>query len=156
MRNVLDNYKMGLVCSRKSKFTVGEGDKDNDGEVQESKPLTIEDIYLKAEFTAMDRDKDGLLTVDECIRLIQFLGYITKRDYMRILGRDKSDGNPYVTIDEYFKALKGDPDKDILRGFNEMGICVDDELKAKIDKMDTNKDGKIQYIEFLEAEFKKI
>lgn len=38
----------------------------------------------------------------------------------------------------------------ILQGFEDMGIEVDDEIKEKINKLDTNNDGKVAYQDFVQ------
>lgn len=40
----------------------------------------------------------------------------------------------------------------ILQGFADMGIEVDDEIKEKINKLDTNNDGKVAYQDFVKSQ----
>ena len=40
----------------------------------------------------------------------------------------------------------------ILQGFKDMGVEVDDEIKAKVTKLDTNNDGKVAYQDFVQSQ----
>lgn len=165
---------------KKSKYQNIEGkctsDKDEVYQKKEGvpNPENYKQLYFKAEFTAMDKDNRGKLTTSEFVKLMMFLGYGERWKVDELLKAVNPEGDGYITIDEFYSAMKRpgvvegtsrlremffkfDDNKDgratkeqILQGFEDMGIEVDDEIKEKINKLDTNNDGKVAYQDFVQ------
>nr|XP_022313655.1 calmodulin-4-like isoform X2 [Crassostrea virginica] len=157
-----------------AKCTTAKGDayrKEGDPD-----PADYEKLYFKAEFTSMDKTNRGKLTTSEFVQLMMFLGYGERWKVDELLKSINKEGDGYITIDEFFAAMdrpavkegtsrlrniffKFDDNKDgratkeqILQGFKDMGVEVDDEIKAKVTKLDTNNDGKVAYQDFVQSQ----
>ncbi|XP_048731251.1 calmodulin-4-like isoform X1 [Ostrea edulis] len=139
-------------------------------------PADYEKLYFKAEFTAMDRENRGKLTTAEFVKLMMFLGYGEKWKVDSLLKSINTEGDGYITIDEFYNAMnrpevkagtsrlrniffKFDDNKDgratreqILQGFADMGVEVDDEITAKVTELDTNNDGRVKYQDFVQSQ----
>ncbi|XP_060082282.1 uncharacterized protein LOC132561600 [Ylistrum balloti] len=174
---------MGPRCSKNTKkgaYSATATEDDDFEHVEGSTALSITDRYLKAEFTAMDTNKNGMLTPDQFVKLLMFLGYGGSDQGMALLKSVNKDENTVITLDEYFDAMKNNPqvlqktsmmrdlfgrfddNKDgkarrdqIEQGFRDMGIEVDAEMKRDIASMDENQDGNIAYEEFVHSQLKK-
>ncbi|XP_033726563.1 uncharacterized protein LOC117316160 isoform X2 [Pecten maximus] len=77
--------------------------------VEQNSTLSVIDRYLKAEFTAMDTDKDGMLTPDQFVKLLMFLGYGGGDQGKALLKAVNKDENSVITLDEYYDAMKSNP-----------------------------------------------
>lgn len=159
----------------KKESTKGESFEDIPG----SKPLSSDERYLKAEFTAMDTNKNGKLSTGEFLKLLAFLGYADQNGAKKLLEKVNKDHDDDITIDEYYDGMKNNPNvmkgtsrlrdlfhefdlnldgsafkEDIYKGYERFGFKLDKELKSAIDKLDLNNDGKVQYVDFVRAELK--
>ncbi|XP_062603548.1 calmodulin-4-like [Saccostrea cucullata] len=167
---------------KKSKYQSMEGKcttaKDDSSEKNgaEPNPIDYEKLYFKAEFTAMDKENRGKLTTAEFVKLMMFLGYGERWKVEELLKSINTEGDGFITIDEFYDAMgrpgvkdgtsrlrniffKFDDNKDgratkeqILQGFTDMGVEVDDEIKDKVNKLDTNNDGKVAYQDFVQSQ----
>lgn len=167
---------------KKSKYQNIEGkctsDKDDvyKKKGEEPNPNDYEKLYFKAEFTAMDKENRGKLTTAEFVKLMMFLGYGERWKVDELLKAVNPEEDCYITIDEFYTAMnrpgvkdgtsrlrniffKFDDNKDgratkeqILQGFKDMGVEVDDEITEKVNKLDTNNDGKVAYQDFVQSQ----
>ncbi|XP_069106199.1 calmodulin-4-like isoform X1 [Argopecten irradians] len=170
---------MGDCCGKNKKGTYTAAATEDDAFQHVDDEKAIMDRYLKAEFSAMDTDKDGMLTPDEFVKLLMFLGYGGGDSGKELLKAVNKDKNTVITLDEYYDAMKRsdvvqktngmrflfqcfDDNKDgkarkdqIEEGFARMQIELDDEMKRDIANMDENHDGIIAYEEFVHSQLKK-
>ncbi|RUS76137.1 hypothetical protein EGW08_016107, partial [Elysia chlorotica] len=135
-------------------------------------------IYYTSEFDALgDMTKDGLVNYDEFMNLLMLLGFTGDRDGCKKIWKyaKKPDGGQ-MNKDEYialmfdkkidsktdqWRKLFAQFDQDgtgwatkeeVLQGLEKMGIPNSDEMKKTVEEMDTNKDDKISYTEFLKKQ----
>ncbi|KAK3088855.1 hypothetical protein FSP39_024653 [Pinctada imbricata] len=84
-------------------------------------------------------------------------GAITIEQYVSVMKENIHLATKTTRIRDFFSRFDDNKDgrvpiNSVFRGFETMGFEVDDELKEKILKMDTNGDGLISYSEFLHAQ----
>ncbi|XP_021364235.1 calcium-dependent protein kinase 12-like isoform X1 [Mizuhopecten yessoensis] len=170
---------MGDCCCKKGVYTAT-ATEDNDFQHVDGKgTLSITDRYLKAEYMAMARASNGMLTRDQFVKLLMFLGYGGEGQAEALVKAVNKDENAVITLDEYYDAMKNNPEvmqktsmmrnlfgrfddnKDgkarrdqIEQGFRDMGVEVDDKMKKDIAKMDENHDGNVFYQDFVHTQLK--
>lgn len=135
-------------------------------------------IYYRAEFQTMgDVIKDGLLNQAEFLRLMTLLGLPDVDKAGPILfNKTKMAAGDKMSVDEYV-AMMMDPTvdantnmwrklfaefdtdgsgyasrQDVISGLEKLGITVGEETRRRIQAMDSNKDGKIHYGDFLKMQ----
>ncbi|KAK3087598.1 hypothetical protein FSP39_008100 [Pinctada imbricata] len=162
-----------LYLSKKFSF---DGNKDKDCP-QEDKSDDQGDVYLRGEFMSMDWDKSGVISTDDFCKLLLYLGVPSKDRIKAFLREINPNECSTMTLAEYYLLMEKHPElisqtnrwrsmfkkfdisgdgqadkKDILNGFREMGVEVDDEIKDKLNELDTNGDGKVLYQDFLRGQ----
>ncbi|XP_059154917.1 neurocalcin-delta-like [Physella acuta] len=138
-------------------------------------------LFYTIEFQCMgDMTKDQRMSLEEFYRLMMLLGFPDGREGAEKvwLAHGKTAGGK-MTQSEYielmfdesierktncWRTLFGQFDTDgnasatkteVLKGLEDIGLEVTSSLRQKVDEMDTNKDGKISYEEFLRAQLKQ-
>ncbi|XP_025090674.1 16 kDa calcium-binding protein-like isoform X2 [Pomacea canaliculata] len=134
-------------------------------------------VYYRAEFTSVgDVLKDGMLNKAEFLRLIGLLGVSDPEEAEVLWDRQTKAAGDWMSSAEYVALMsnpvvaettsmwrklfaKFDTDgsgyasqKEVISGLADMGIPVNDAMKKKIKDMDTDKDGRIFYGEFLKMQ----
>ncbi|GAB1600794.1 calcium-dependent protein kinase 12-like [Argonauta hians] len=135
------------------------------------------DVYLQAEFRAMDKQNKGYLSSTEFTNLMVYLGFTDKNTIEKILTEVDSDRDAKIQEKDFIATMhkypqlisntgiirgmfqKFDRDnsgsalkKDVVSDLDEMGI-YNDKIRTRIDAMDQNKDGNISYQDFLRIYF---
>lgn len=137
-------------------------------------------LYFTAEFKAMgDLVGNNKLNKGEFIRLLMLLGYPGGREGSEKLWQAKVPQAAYMNLDEYiqmmmdkniFESTKmwrmlfaefdtdgsgfASPDE-VKMGLEKIGLTVGPVMEEKLQKMDSNKDGKINYSDFLRMQLKQ-
>ncbi|KAL8625089.1 hypothetical protein ACOMHN_030724 [Nucella lapillus] len=138
-------------------------------------------LYYRAEFQCMgDVLKDGHLNEKEFTRLMTLLGMPEAQRASEVLWKKqkKAEGNR-MTVDEYVTLMSDaavdsktnmwrrlfaqfDTDgsgwasrQDVVEGLENMGIEVNAAMRARIQAMDSDKDGRVYYGDFLKMQLLK-
>ncbi|XP_076456656.1 16 kDa calcium-binding protein-like isoform X2 [Babylonia areolata] len=139
---------------------------------------TTKSLYYRAEFQCMgDVLKDGHLNQREFTRLMSLLGLPQLDRAAEILwNKQKKRDGSRMNVDEYVHMMS-DPSldsqtsmwrklfaqfdtdgsgwasrQDVIQGLQKMGIEVNDSMRAKIEAMDGDKDGRVYYGDFLKMQ----
>ncbi|CAL1542204.1 unnamed protein product [Lymnaea stagnalis] len=138
-------------------------------------------LFYTAEFHSLgDVTRDDTMTKEEFYRLMMLLGYPDGVEGAERIWLDhgQEDGGR-MTLDQYIALMfddavdaktncwrklfaNFDPDgnafaskSEVIKGLQNIGLDITPEMRKIVDKMDTNKDGKISYEEFLKAQLKQ-
>ncbi|KAI8777077.1 16 kDa calcium-binding protein [Biomphalaria glabrata] len=138
-------------------------------------------LFYAAEFKSLgDVTKDNTMRKEEFTRLMMLLGFPYGIEEIEQIWSDKGmeDGGR-MSLEEYIDVMLDDKidsqtsmwrklftcfDTDgnataskaeVVKGLEKIGLDITPEMRTKIDQMDTNKDGKISYEEFLKAQLKQ-
>ncbi|CAG5122703.1 unnamed protein product [Candidula unifasciata] len=138
-------------------------------------------LYFTAEFQSLgDMTKDNHLRLEEFTRLMLLLGYPSDEEEVEKIWTSIGlpDGG-LMTLDDYLKLMSNEEIRsktdtwrklfakfdtngngfasksEVVTGLQEIGIDITPTLRAKIEGMDTNKDGNISYAEFLKIQLRQ-
>jgi calmodulin len=135
--------KLSLATREEIFATFQEFDKDGDGTItlDEAQEILHEELGFNTEQTKQlinmcDKNKDGVLSYDE---FVEFFFKMKEKmsDLMGTFLEFDKDKDGYISIQEAKEAM------------HRLGIFDDDEIEALVISYDDNKDGRLQYEEFV-------
>lgn len=145
-----------------------------------AKPLTEDQLLeLQESFSMFDNNKDGTITPGELTTLLQSMNKkCSEAKVMQMIEKMDIDGNGKIDFDEFVKHARKESktEKDLQKAFTEFdmdgnGFITEDELHTVMHKLgqtldlshiqqmiqcaDKDKDGKVNYQEFIRLMTKK-